>query len=159
MIVALAVLVSVPIGLLTAIYLAQARTASLAGAVRFCAKVLTGFPSILAGCLRLRRGRAGDRRLLGAGRRGGAVDPDAADDHPDGRRRDLRMVPARMSDAAIGMGATSTQIVWMVLLPTAMPGILTGVMLASRAPPAKRRRCCSRRCSATTGCGRAATST
>mgnify|MGYP003694485775 CR=1 FL=1 len=42
----------------------------------------------------------------------------------------IRMVPARMKDAAIGMGATNTQVVWMVLLPTAMPGILTGVMLA-----------------------------
>ena len=42
----------------------------------------------------------------------------------------IRMVPARMRDAAIGMGATSTQTVWMVLLPTALPGILTGVMLA-----------------------------
>src|SRR5262249_11754159 len=29
-----------------------------------------------------------------------------------------------------GMGATQTQTVWKVLLPTAMPGILTGVMLA-----------------------------
>jgi phosphate transport system permease protein len=28
------------------------------------------------------------------------------------------------------MGATSTQTVWMVLIPTAMPGILTGIMLA-----------------------------
>jgi phosphate transport system permease protein len=42
----------------------------------------------------------------------------------------IRMVPARTKDAAIGMGATRTQVVWMVLLPTAMPGILTGVMLA-----------------------------
>jgi phosphate transport system permease protein len=28
------------------------------------------------------------------------------------------------------MGATGAQTVWMVLLPTAMPGILTGIMLA-----------------------------
>ena len=28
------------------------------------------------------------------------------------------------------MGATTTQAVWMVLLPTALPGILTGIMLA-----------------------------
>jgi phosphate transport system permease protein len=40
------------------------------------------------------------------------------------------MVPAKMKEASIGMGATSTQTVWMVLLPTALPGILTGVMLA-----------------------------
>ena len=42
----------------------------------------------------------------------------------------IRMVPSRMKEAAIGMGATPTQTVWMVLLPTAIPGILTGVMLA-----------------------------
>jgi phosphate transport system permease protein len=40
------------------------------------------------------------------------------------------MVPSRMTDAAVGMGATPTQVVWMVSLPTALPGILTGVMLA-----------------------------
>src|SRR5262249_51875310 len=42
----------------------------------------------------------------------------------------LRMVPAKMKEAAIGLGATKTQTIWMVLLPTAMPGILTGLMLA-----------------------------
>jgi phosphate transport system permease protein len=40
------------------------------------------------------------------------------------------MVPAKMKEASIGMGATGAQTVWMVLLPTAMPGILTGIMLA-----------------------------
>jgi phosphate transport system permease protein len=42
----------------------------------------------------------------------------------------LRTVPAKMREAAIGMGATPTQTTWMVLLPTAVPGIATGVMLA-----------------------------
>jgi phosphate transport system permease protein len=42
----------------------------------------------------------------------------------------IRMVPAKMKEAAIGMGATPTQVTWMVSLPTAMPGILTGIMLA-----------------------------
>src|SRR5208337_3620849 len=42
----------------------------------------------------------------------------------------IRMVPSRMKEAAIGMGATPTQTVWMVLIPTAIPGILTGIMLA-----------------------------
>jgi phosphate transport system permease protein len=40
------------------------------------------------------------------------------------------MVPQRMREAAVGMGATRTQAVWYVILPTALPGILTGVMLA-----------------------------
>jgi phosphate transport system permease protein len=42
----------------------------------------------------------------------------------------IKMVPQRMKEAAIGMGCTQTQVVWLVLLPTALPGILTGVMLA-----------------------------
>ena len=35
-----------------------------------------------------------------------------------------------MREAAIGMGATPTQVVLQIVLPTARPGILTGVMLA-----------------------------
>src|SRR5208337_4827455 len=42
----------------------------------------------------------------------------------------IRMVPKRMREAAVGLGATRTQTVLYVLLPTALPGILTGVMLA-----------------------------
>ena len=42
----------------------------------------------------------------------------------------IRMVPAKIREAAVGMGATPAQVVWKVTLPTAMPGILTGVMLA-----------------------------
>lgn len=42
----------------------------------------------------------------------------------------MRMVPDKMKEAAIGMGCTSTQVVWTIVLPTALPGILTGVMLA-----------------------------
>ena len=42
----------------------------------------------------------------------------------------IKRVPSRMREAAIGMGATPTQVVTKVILPTAFPGILTGVMLA-----------------------------
>jgi len=42
----------------------------------------------------------------------------------------IKRVPSRMREAAIGMGATPTQVVTKVILPTAFPGILTGVRLA-----------------------------
>jgi phosphate transport system permease protein len=42
----------------------------------------------------------------------------------------MKMVPARMKEAAIGMGCTPSQVVWRVVLPTALPGMMTGVMLA-----------------------------
>ena len=35
-----------------------------------------------------------------------------------------------MKDAAFGMGCTRSQVIWKVVLPTGLPGILTGVMLA-----------------------------
>jgi len=127
-IVALAVVASVPVSLLTAIYLAQAES-RLAAAVRFCAKVLTGFPSILAGvfaygAIVLTTG--GYSAFAGAAALSILMLPTIILTAEDA----IRMVPSRMKDAAIGMGATTTQTVWMVLLPTAMPGILTGIMLA-----------------------------
>ncbi len=129
-IVALAVVATVPVGLLTAIYLAQAQNSRVSGVVRFCAKVLTGFPSILAGvfaygAIVLRTG--GYSAFAGAVALSILMLPTIILTSEDA----IRMVPNRMRDAAIGMGAiTSTQVVWMVLLPTAIPGILTGAALA-----------------------------
>jgi len=128
-VVALAVVATVPIGLLTAVYLAQDKGGRLRDIVRFCAKVLTGFPSILAGvfaygAIVLTTG--GYSAFAGAVALSILMLPTIVLTSEDA----IRMVPARMKDAAIGMGATTTQVVWMVLLPTAIPGILTGVMLA-----------------------------
>ena len=65
----------------------------------------------------------------------------------------MRMVPQKMKDAAIGMGCTNAQVVWSVTLPTALPSIVTGVILAvARVAGEVRAACCLRLCSATTGC-------
>jgi phosphate transport system permease protein len=127
--VALAVALSVPIGLSAAIYLAQSRESKIAETVRFAAKVLTGFPSILAGvfaygAIVLTMG--GFSALAGAVALAVLMLPTIILTSEDA----IRMVPLKMREASIGMGATNTQTVWMVLVPTAMPGILTGVMLA-----------------------------
>ena len=42
----------------------------------------------------------------------------------------MKMVPTRMKEAAIGLGCTPSQMIWRVVLPTALPGMLTGVLLA-----------------------------
>jgi len=128
-IVALAVLISVPVGLLTAVYIAQAKESRVADTVRFCAKVLTGFPSILAGVFAygaIVLATGGYSAIAGAVALSILMLPTIILTSEDA----IRSVPARMKEAATGMGATNTQTVWMVLLPTAIPGILTGVMLA-----------------------------
>jgi phosphate transport system permease protein len=128
-VVALAMLATVPVGLLTAIYLAEAGDTRLSEIVRFCVKVLTGFPSILAGVFAygvIVLATGGFSAFAGAVALSILMLPTIILTAEDA----IRMVPSRMKDAAIGMGATPTQVVWMVLLPTALPGILTGVMLA-----------------------------
>lgn len=130
MIVALATIISVPLGVLSAVFLAGSDPNNrLAQALRFAAKVLTGFPSILAGvfaygAIVLTTG--GFSAIAGAVAVSILMLPTIMLTAEDA----IRMVPAKMKEAAIGMGATPTQVTWMVSLPTAMPGILTGVMLA-----------------------------
>ena len=129
-IVALAALISIPLGILAAVYLAQAKEGSqLAGFVRFAAKVLTGFPSILAGVFAYGAVvliTGGYSAVAGAVAVSILMLPTILLTAEDA----IRMVPAKMKEAAVGMGATNTQTVLMVLLPTAFPGILTGIMLA-----------------------------
>lgn len=128
--VSMAALMSVPFGILSAVFLAETGSESrLASAVRFSAKVLTGFPSILAGvfaygALVLLMG--GYSAIAGAVALFILMLPTVILTSEDA----IRMVPAKMREAAIGMGATTTQTIWLVLLPTALPGILTGIMLA-----------------------------
>lgn len=42
----------------------------------------------------------------------------------------LRAVPSSLREGALGLGATRWQVVWNVTLPTAIPGIMTGSILA-----------------------------
>ena len=126
----LAALISIPLGVLTAIFMAQASEKNrLASTVRFAAKVLTGFPSILAGVFAYGAvvlATGGYSAVAGAVAVSILMLPTIMLTAEDA----IRMVPHKMKEAAIGMGATNTQTVLMVLLPTAYPGILTGVMLA-----------------------------
>jgi len=128
--VGIAALIAVPLGIVCAIFMAEIAPGSrLAHSVRFAAKVLTGFPSILAGvfaygAIVLITG--GFSALAGGVALSILMLPTVILTSEEA----IRMVPSKMREAAVGMGATQAQIVWMVLLPTAMPGILTGVMLA-----------------------------
>jgi phosphate transport system permease protein len=45
-------------------------------------------------------------------------------------REALRAVPSSQREAAYALGATRSQVVWGVVLPAALPGILTGTILA-----------------------------
>ena len=128
--VGIASLISVPAGILGAVYTAEfgpeTKTASI---VRFAVKVLSGLPSVLAGLF------AYAAVVLWTGQYsavagGVALSILMVPTVLLTAEQAIKMVPQRMRDAAIGMGATPTQVTLHIVLPTAMPGILTGVMLA-----------------------------
>ena len=45
-------------------------------------------------------------------------------------REALRAVPSTQREAAYALGASRTQVIWNVVLPAALPGILTGIILS-----------------------------
>jgi phosphate transport system permease protein len=129
-IVGISALISIPFGILGAIFLAEVGPKSkTASAVRFCAKLLTGLPSILAGVFAY-AAIVLSSRDFSAVAGGAALALLMLPTIMLTAEEALSMVPTRMKDAAIGMGCTPTQVIWRVMLPTALPGILTGVMLA-----------------------------
>jgi phosphate transport system permease protein len=97
--------------------------------VRFFAKLLTGLPSILAGVF------AYTVVVLATGRfspiaGGVALAVLMTPIIMLTTEESVRSVGEEMRDAAIGMGATQTQVICQILLPMAFPGVLTGVLLA-----------------------------
>jgi phosphate transport system permease protein len=122
--------IAVPVGIMAAIFLAELGSESKLGNIaRFATKTLTGLPSILAGVFAY----AMVVLLTGsysAPAGGLALALLMVPTVILTAEEAMKMVPKIMKDAAYGMGCTRTQVIWNVLLPTALPGIITGVMLA-----------------------------
>jgi phosphate transport system permease protein len=126
----LAALISVPVGIAAAVFLAELGPhSSLAGAVRFAAKTLTGLPSILAGVFAY----ASVVLVTGTYSAPAGAVALAVLMVPTvllTAEEAMKMVPRITKDAAYGLGCTRSQVIWKIVLPSAMPGMLTGVMLA-----------------------------
>ncbi|MBC7291331.1 MAG: phosphate ABC transporter permease PstA [Actinotalea sp.] len=126
-----AALISVPIGLLTAIYLVEYGTGKLARAVTFFVDVMTGIPSIVAGLFAY----ALFAVFFGPGVRFGAVGAVALSVLMTpvvvrSSEEMLRLVPNELREAAYALGVPKWLTIIKVVLRTAAAGIVTGVMLA-----------------------------
>jgi phosphate transport system permease protein len=123
-------LISIPVGILAAIFLAELEPdGKVAYVTRFCAKTLTGLPSILAGVFAyavvvLATG------TYSAPAAGLALALLMLPTVVLTAEEAMRMVPSNMKNAAYGIGCTRSQVIWKIVFPTALPGVLTGVMLA-----------------------------
>lgn len=132
-----ATLISVPIGLFTSIYLVEYGRGWLAKAINFFVDVMTGVPSIVAGLfaftLIFASLQATGASLANAKTgMGGAVALTILMIPTVVRSSEemLRLVPNELREASYALGVPKWATIAKVVLPTALAGITTGVMLA-----------------------------
>ena len=128
--VALASVIAIPIGLLTAVYLVEYGRGRLAKAITFFVDVMTGIPSIVAGLFVLSMWIM----MLGFGYSGfaGALALSILMMPIVVRSTEemLKLVPNELREASLALGVPKWRTILKVVLPTAIGGITTGVMLA-----------------------------
>jgi phosphate transport system permease protein len=127
--IALAAALAVPIGILAGIHLSEFRRSRLSSSVRFAADVLSGAPSIVIGIFAYSIAVLPFKRfsaLAGGLALGIIMIPMILRTTEEL----LRMVPDVLRDGALALGATRARAVFTVILPAALPGILTGVLVA-----------------------------
>ena len=124
-------IVVTPIGVGGAIYLNEyAKPGRLVSTIEFTIEVLTGIPSIIFGLFgSVFFGQTlglGYSMLTGSFTLTIMVLPLIAKNTQEA----LRTVPQSYRSGALGIGATKWYMIRTILLPSAMPGILTGIILA-----------------------------
>lgn len=140
-----AILLGVPIGVLTAVFLAEAAPPRLAGVVRPAVELLAGIPSVIYGLLgimllnplmyrwekRLFAGSETHQFTGGANLLSAAIVlavmilPTVINISESA----LRSVPSQLNAASLALGASKVQTIFGVILPAAKSGILTAVVL------------------------------
>lgn len=127
-----AAIISIPIGLFTAIYLVEyGRGKRLARVTTFLVDVMTGIPSIVAGLFALSLFVLifGPAIRIGFG---GAVALSLLMIPTVVRSSEemLRLVPSDLREASYALGIPKWRTIVKVVLPTALGGIITGIVLA-----------------------------
>jgi phosphate transport system permease protein len=132
LITAAAAVISVPIGLLTAIYLVEyGGTSKMASSIRFLVDVMTGIPSIVAGlfayALFVVFFGPGVHMGLGGGV---ALSLLMIPIVVRSAEEMLKLVPSDLREAAYALGVPKWKTIVKIVLPTALAGIITGITLA-----------------------------
>ena len=120
---------AIPVGIVSGVYMSEYAGTRFAAAVRFAADTLNGVPSIVIGVfvygivvLQMRQ----FSMLAGSVALGVMMIPIIARTTEEL----LRLVPQTLREGALALGATRARATFSVVLPAALPGIITGVILA-----------------------------
>lgn len=125
----LASLLAIPVGLISGVYLSEYPKSRLALATRFTADVLNGIPSIVIGIfayglvvLPVKHFSA----LAGGVALGFMMVPIITRTTEEL----LNLVPTTLREGALALGATRSRAAFTVMLPAALPGIMTGILVS-----------------------------
>ncbi len=122
-------LFAVPIGILSGVYMSEYAGTRFAALTRFAADTLNGVPSIVIGVFAYSMIVVPFHRfsaLAGGVALGIMMIPIIARTTEEL----LLLVPVTLREGALALGASHARAVFTVVLPAALPGIVTGVMLA-----------------------------
>lgn len=137
----IAMVVAIPLGLMSAIYLTQYANPALRAWIKPTLEILAGVPTVVYGYfaaltvaptirdLAVAAGisNASSESALAAGLVMGIMIIPFVSSMADDS---IAAVPAAMRDGSLAMGATKSETIRRVLIPAALPGIVAGVMLA-----------------------------
>ena len=134
MLVGAATILAVPVGLLAAIYLTEYRDRTLAPTVRFIGELLAGVPSIVIGIFAYTLiippytagGTPGWYGWAGVFALAIMMVPIVM----RASEESLKLVPPSLREASYALGANQWQTLVRVIVPAALPAIITGVFLA-----------------------------
>jgi phosphate ABC transporter permease subunit PstA len=128
---ALTTIISVPIGLLTAIYLVEYGTGRLKKAITFLVDVMTGIPSIVAGLFAfalfaLFFGPGVRLGIMGAVALSVLMIPVVV----RSAEEVLKLVPNELREASYALGVPKWRTILKIVIPTSIAGLGTGITLA-----------------------------
>ncbi len=121
--------IAVPVGLMSGIFLSEFAGGRMAAAVRFAADILSGVPSIIIGVFAyaiLVRPMHSYSALSAGFALAVIMIPTVARTAEES----LKLVPSTMREAALALGVSRWRAVVGVVIPGALTGIITGIMLA-----------------------------
>jgi phosphate transport system permease protein len=127
-VVGIAAAIAIPLGVGAAVYVVEYGRGRLSGTIRFFNDVLIGIPTIVTGAFvyAIWVTRFGFSGLAGSIALAIVMLPLVTRTTEEM----LRLVPNDLREGSLALGATRSQTVLRICLPTALPGITTGAMLA-----------------------------
>ncbi|HAU22330.1 MAG TPA: phosphate ABC transporter permease subunit PstC [Erythrobacter sp.] len=137
----IAMIVAIPLGLMSAIYLTQYANPRLRSWLKPALEILAGVPTVVYGyfaaltvapairdiAVSLGASNASSESALAAGLVMGVMIIPFVSSMADDS---IAAVPSAMRDGSLAMGATTSETIRRVLIPAALPGIVAGIMLA-----------------------------